>query len=121
MKSLRYLLWLAVAASGVGTSGCGGGTGSTEVPTSVTPPPSSGSSGWTVRVAWEASQASGVYGYHLYAGRSPSGLASASGLLTDTNIDVSIEAAGTYYFAVAAVDVNNVESSPSAPVGIELR
>mgnify|MGYP000004544762 CR=1 FL=1 len=123
MKFVRRILLSAAAVTAIGIAGCGGGGGggSTEAPASSSPPPSSGAGTWTVRVSWEAAQATGVYGYRLYAGSSASSLTSTSGLLTDTNVDVPISTAGTYYFAVSAVDVNNVESSQSAPISVEVR
>lgn len=120
MKFVRRILWSAAAVAAVAIAGCGGGGGSAGAPASSSPPPTSGSGTWTVRVSWEAAQATGVYGYRLYAGGSPSSLTSTSGLLTDTSVDVPISAAGTYYFAVSAVDVNNAESSQSSPISVEV-
>ena len=121
MKFVRRILLSAAAVTAIGIAGCGGGGGSMETPANSSPPPSSGAGTWTVRVSWEAAQATGVYGYRLYAGSSASSLTSTSGLLTGTNVDVPISTAGTYYFAVSAVDVNNVESSQSAPISVEVR
>ncbi len=121
MQPIRHILWLSVAAFALSASGCGGGGGSTETPAGVPTPPPTGSGSWTVRIAWDASQTTGVYGYRLYAGTSSSNLSSASGLITDTSADVPITSAGTYYFAVSAVDVNNIESAPSSPVSIDVR
>lgn len=122
MSSVRRILSLSLLTGALSIAGCGGGGGggSSEAPGGVPTPPVTGSGSWTVHIAWDASSASGVYGYRLYSGGSATALSASGGLLTSTSVDVPIASAGTYYFAVSAVDVNNAESSLSTPVSVDV-
>jgi fibronectin type 3 domain-containing protein len=102
-------------------SGCGGGGSGSATDAPATASPGSTASGpWTVQLSWAAVSAPGVYGYRVYRGNSASDLAMVSGLVTDTSYQTTVDQAGTYYFAVRAVDAYNIESAASATASVSV-
>ncbi len=141
--------WLAVGCLALLTTACGGGGGggggSDNPSSSPSPTPSSSPSAspspaptpstarsvtlsWTIpttRADGSALAASAIAGYRLFYTRDDSApsedtLVTISGGTT-TNTRVSLTSAGTYTFAITAVDLNGVESALSAPATITLQ
>jgi len=73
----------------------------------------------SITIAWDPSTSSGVAGYFVYRSTSSSGSFTKVGSTnnsTTTFTDTTVQGGQTYFYEVASVDSNNVESNFDGPV-----
>jgi len=74
-----------------------------------------------VALNWQPS-ASAVVGYFVYRGLSATGLSKLTGIISGSPsyTDTTVASGTTYFYAVTSVDANNVESTPSNQVSVQI-
>jgi fibronectin type 3 domain-containing protein len=68
-------------------------------------------------LVWDASISPGITGYRVYYGNVSQTYGAPASVPNQTSCAVTRLAAGTYYFAVTALDTNGYESDFSNPLG----
>lgn len=73
-----------------------------------------------VALNWQPSE-SAVIGYYIYRGLSATGLTKLTGINPSASYtDTTVASGTTYFYAVTSVDANNVESTPSNQVSVQI-